>query len=416
MLLIWSIVIGYVMLKGMSAYSMYCHIPFCVKRCSYCDFVTTAGQLDRMEAYMIAMRHELGLLAQSAAARQVTLQTLFFGGGTPSLVPIALYKTFFEDLQRLFPLDANMEISLEANPGTVTPEYLTDLRETGFNRISFGAQSLHARELALLGRIHNAEQVQQAVQAARRAGFENVSFDLIFGLPQQRLQDWSETLDGALALSPEHISLYALTLEEGTPLLARVQQGELPRPDDDLSAEMYELANSRLAEAGFESYEISNWAVRRGGQVMACRHNLQYWYNRPYFGLGAGAHGYIDGLRLENTPQIGDYIQRLSVAGEWSYPQTAATQRITRIEAWDEIQETMMLGLRLTQEGVATEQFAARFGRRLEDIFAPEIKRLVAAGLLEWAENKKERALRLSEKGRILGNQVFMAFIDLPER
>ncbi|MCE1253050.1 MAG: radical SAM family heme chaperone HemW [Anaerolineae bacterium] len=408
--------IGYVMLKVMIPHSLYCHIPFCVKRCSYCDFVTTAGQTDRIGLYMAALQKELFSLAQSAGETLPLLHTLFFGGGTPSLVPASMYASFLQEMRRLFPTCSDMEISLEANPGTVTPEYLLDLRRMGFNRISFGAQSLQPRELALLGRIHTADQIGLAIHQARQAGFENVSFDLIFGLPGQNLQDWSETLESALDLAPEHISLYALTLEEGTPLLTRVQQGEIPLPDEDLSAEMYELATRHLADAGFESYEISNWAVRRNGELMNCRHNLQYWRDLPYFGLGAGAHGYVNGIRLENTPVLSDYIKRMESTVDMAYPQTAATKRSTHINAWDEIQESLMLGLRLTQEGVGLENFAARFGRRLEDLFAPEINRLMAAGLLEWTEEKKERALRLSEKGRILGNQVFMSFVDVPER
>lgn len=399
----------------MDAFSLYCHIPFCKQRCHYCDFVTTAGQLNHLEDYIDAMSREISMLAQ-VWGNKLPIHTLFFGGGTPSLVSIELYSKLFDTFERVCNFTSNIEISLEANPGTVNQTYLKLLRQIGFNRISLGAQSVHAEELKLLGRIHNAAQIKQAVEWSSLAGFENLNLDLMFGLPRQTLSTWQETLDTILDLKPEHISMYALTLEEGTPLAKRVTEGEIPQPDEDLAASMYELAMAELFEKGFEQYEISNWATVREGRLMACRHNLQYWRNGPYLGLGAGAHGFAAGSRLENTPNLETYIMKMNNETRLDFPRSQATINLIPINTWDEIQETMMLGLRLTGEGVGEIAFQTRFGRSLEAVFPQEIKRLLARGLLEWGQNDQGRCLRLTQSGRILGNQAFMAFVGLEER
>jgi oxygen-independent coproporphyrinogen-3 oxidase len=314
-------------------------------------------------------------------------------------------------LRRAFDLQEDMEVSLEANPGTLSPGYLQGLRKLGFNRLSLGMQSANPEELRLLGRIHNFEDVIQAVCWARQAGFDHLNLDLILGLPDQPMGSWRRSLERALDLRTEHLSLYALTVEEGTPLNHWVSQGLLSQPDPDLAADMYEWATARLEQEGYVQYEISNWARRnRAGELLSCRHNLQYWRNLPYLGFGAGAHGFVDNIRLANKNHPADYIRSCLAGGIHLYPNTAATESAQRIDLQTEIGETMMLGLRLTQEGVSKAGFRERFGRSLEDCYGDEIEDLLRSGLVEWAGERQER-LRLSSAGRLLGNQVFMRFI-----
>ena len=287
--------------------------------------------------------------------------------------------------------------------------------DLGFNRISMGMQSAHPDDLRLLERQHDFLDVVQAVKWARQAGFSNLSVDLIFGLPEQPLVRWQDTLERALELGTEHLSLYALTLEHGTPFQHWTEKGLVPEADDDLAADMYDYASERLARAGLLKYEISNWArtdPARGW--MTCRHNLQYWRNLPYIGVGAGAHGSIGGSRTANVLGINAYIQRIESGEPALFPQTPATVNLTPIDPWTEMQETMMVGLRLTQEGVDRESFERRFGRSMETVFAVEIKECLRLGLLEWAGERNHR-LRLTERGHLLGNQVFMRFVGKEE-
>jgi oxygen-independent coproporphyrinogen-3 oxidase len=249
--------------------------------------------------------------------------------------------------------------------------------------------------------------VTRAVAAARRAGFDNLNLALIFGLPEQELSTWQNSLELALGLHPEHLSLYALTLEHGTPLKRWASRGLIPEPDPDLAAEMYEWADGRLAAAGYEQYEISNWSIAQ----QPCRHNLQYWRGLPYLGLGAGAHGYAAGVRTANVLAPAAYIARLDNSSAHEFPRTLATASLTPVDRQAEIGETMMMGLRLTQEGVSEADFQARFGQSLEALFASEIKELQGYGLLEWVGETPQRRLRLTSRGRLLGNQVFMRFI-----
>jgi len=368
-----------------------------------------------MDDYIQAVCREVAQICQSSPGR-LQVHTVFFGGGTPSLVSPKQYESLFKAFDGAFDLDPQAEISLEANPGTLTRPYLNDLRQVGFTRISIGAQSVHADELALLRRIHNAHQIHQSVEWCRAAGFDNLNLDLMFGLPNQSLNKWKETLDQITSLQPEHLSLYGLTIEEGTPLEKLINEGSVPMPDEDLAAEMYEMAMAVLEGRGYQQYEISNWAVERDGLLMSCRHNLQYWHNLPYLGLGAGAHGYLVGTRPQNTPELDGYIHLFEKEGQPAFPQTAATVETTILSEWDQIQETMMLGLRLTLEGVSEQRFFERFGKHIKDLFPGEIKRLIAQKLLEWHENGMDRCLRLTRKGRLLGNQVFMSFVGLKER
>jgi len=280
--------------------SLYVHIPFCRRRCGYCDFNTYAGMESWIAPYSAALKQEITEVALATGAR-LPVGTVFWGGGTPSLLPIEQIAPIQNAYSQYYALLSDVEITLEANPGTVSLSWLTELRRLGFNRLSFGMQSANPDELRLLDRAHAPQDVQSAVAWSRQAGFDNLNLDLIYGIPNQRLSDWQNTLSAALQLEPEHLSLYSLIVEPGTPLAAQVESGRLPPPDDDLAADMMDLAAEVLSAAGFVQYEISNFAR---GLTRACRHNLQYWRNLPYLGFGAGAHGSAAHWRMANLAPI----------------------------------------------------------------------------------------------------------------
>jgi oxygen-independent coproporphyrinogen-3 oxidase len=322
---------------------------------------------------------------------------------------VAVVESILAACRESFEVHPSAEISLEANPGNLSLEQLAGLRRAGVNRLSLGMQSSRPNELDFLDREHDFTDVIRAVAWARQAGFASINLDLIFGLPEQALASWKLSLEDALRLRPDHLSLYGLTLEHGTPLGRWAERGLLPQPDQDSGADMYEWAEQRLADAGNFHYEISNWA--QSGH--ACRHNLQYWRNLPYLGFGAGAHGYAGGARTANVLAPEAYIQRCSQPPAETglrFPATPATASLTQIDVQTEIGETMMTGLRLTLEGVEAQAFARRFGKTLEEVFAAPIRRLTGLGLLEWAEQDGRR-LRLTARGRLLGNRVFAEFI-----
>jgi oxygen-independent coproporphyrinogen-3 oxidase len=387
-------------------YSLYIHIPFCVHRCAYCDFNTYAGQETLIPAYVEALCREIEIVSRSAPER-LTAHTIFFGGGTPSLLSTAQFESILKTAWDCFILTPDAEISLEANPGTVTLESLRDLRGLGFNRISLGVQSAHPDELRQLERIHDYFDVIESVTWSRRAGFDSLNLDLIFGLPEQSLDRWMTTVKLILNLRPDHLSLYALTVEPGTPFGRWAQRGLLSVPDPDTAADMYEWAGEALEVAGFEQYEISNWA-KPGRQ---CRHNLQYWRGQPYLGFGSGAHGCAGGMRISNVLRIKTYIERLHPDYPMlnsPFPLSPATVNQTKISMHVEMQETMLTGLRLTREGVSADDFSNKFGVKMQEVFGREIDELTGLLLLEWAGP----VLRLTKRGRLLGNQVFMRFVD----
>ncbi|MEP7357931.1 MAG: radical SAM family heme chaperone HemW, partial [Anaerolineales bacterium] len=393
--------------KPRESLSLYLHIPFCQVRCAYCDFNTYAGLEGLMVPYAAALATEVRAVGRGVpAGAERRVQTIFFGGGTPSLLPLKAYAGIFSALRESFELAAECEITLEANPGTVDEGYLAGLRALGVNRLSFGVQSAHAWELKLLDRLHTFEEVISAVAWARAAGFEagnghGLNLDLIMALPGQTLAEWQASLGRVLALEPEHLSLYALSLEQGTPLRSWVYRGLLPLPDPDLAAEMYTWAAETLAERGYRQYEISNWA-RPGFE---CRHNLQYWRNGTYLGFGAGAHGCAGGWRYSNVLAPAAYIGRLEAGGALrkAFPFSAATVETTAVSVETAMDETLMLGMRLMGEGVGEADFRARFGQGLEGRYGRRLRRLQALGLVEW----DEAGARLTAGGRLLGNRVF---------
>jgi oxygen-independent coproporphyrinogen-3 oxidase len=378
---------------------LYLHIPFCRSKCSYCDFNTYAGLGHLYEPYVAALTAEARLLASKF---DDPVGTLFLGGGTPTVLPIALLSELLATCFSNFQVAEGSEITSEANPGTVSLEYLQALRALGVNRLSLGAQSFDGKELALLGRIHDVEHIGFTVDRARAAGFENINLDLIYGLPDQTLATWEHTLKRALALAPEHLSLYCLTVEEGTPLHLRISQGWLPDPDPDLAADMYELADNLLADGGYQQYEISNWSLP-GYQ---CVHNLVYWHNQPYLGLGAGAHSSFGGMRWWNVRPVHKYVDQVVRRDSSAWPSPAAEDGEV-IERALEMGETMMLGLRLTQAGMADTDFRQRFDVSLEEVYGDIIQELAELGLLMWQDG----CLYLTHRGRLLGNRVFSQFL-----
>ncbi|MGD8794750.1 MAG: radical SAM family heme chaperone HemW [Anaerolineae bacterium] len=376
------------------AAGLYIHIPFCRAKCAYCDFNSFAGLESLHGPYARAVAREA-----SAGALPVW-RTIYLGGGTPTVLPLSDLAHILEAVRRDGPLAPGAEVSIEANPGTVDRTKLSDLLGLGVNRLSLGVQSFDDAELQLLGRIHTVAEALEAFQSARGAGFRNISLDLIFGLPGQSLASWRLSLQRALDLAPEHLSLYALSVEAGTPLAAAIGRGALPGPDPDLVADMYELAEEACATAGYRHYEISNWARR---DDLRCEHNLIYWRNEDYIGLGAGAHSWARGQRWSNTRSPQAYTELLSRGASPVAAQEAISQEL-------EMGETMMMGLRLVDEGVSLARFRQRFGIDLRQKYAAQIEELAGLSLLEIDEGR----IRLSSRGHLLANQVFYRFLPEP--
>lgn len=390
--------------------SLYVHIPFCQSKCSYCDFNSYAAMESLIPSYVGALLTEMALWREPT--HHMSVATVFLGGGTPSLLPLAEVERIMTALGQRFRPAAEAEASFEANPGTVDCPYLQRLRSLGVNRLSLGVQSFHDDELATLGRIHTAAQAREAYDAARQAGFDNVNLDLIYGLPRQTMTAWQDTLREAIALRPDHLSLYALTLEEGTPLADDVAQGRLPPPDADLAADMYLWSEDALAAAGYQHYEISNWAIP-GRQ---CRHNLAYWLNEPYLGLGAGAHSCFGGFRFANVKDPHRYIPLVEESAKGDArpaedlpPFLAGLRHIASAEqmtAARAMAETVILALRLAQ-GLPLKEFRRRFGQELMSVYGAQVEELEALNLLERANG----CLRLTANGRLLGNEAFQRFL-----
>ncbi len=394
-----------------------------------------------MPTYASAVQREIE--AAGECWGPLSVSTVYVGGGTPSLLPIDLLADLISTVRATFDVSDAAEVTVEVNPGTVTEPYLCALHSLGVDRLSIGVQSAHDEELQMLGRMHRWDDAVCTVGAARRAGFEQLNLDLIFGLPGQLPDGWRDTLKKALGLRPEHLSLYDLSVEEGTPLAERIAGGELADPDERCAVAMYEFAEEELAGEGFFHYEISSWARaaqksslrcahwwpedRGSGPApkmseeispFVCRHNLSYWRNDPWLGVGAGAHSWMTGdlLRSGSGPPLerplgkrwaNPYDPQDYVTGVNQGDILASLYRHAEpIDCQLEMGETMMLGLRLA-EGVTRERFAARFGVGLADVFGHELNDLHHLGLLKWDET----AARLTARGRLLGNRVFERFI-----
>lgn len=383
---------------------LYVHVAFCTSICYYCDFNTYAGLGALIPSYVTALANEIATLPTMLPGRPAApsppfrIGSIFFGGGTPSLLSPSQVETILHAAQR-WPVAADAEVTLEANPGDLSLNHLRALRSLGINRLSLGVQSFDDLMLRRLGRRHDAATAVRAVAQARQAGFENVSLDLMFALPGQSLEHWEATLARACELEPEHLSLYNLTIEPGTPFARWVEKGKLSVPDEDVAADMYQAAIDRLASAGYDHYEISNWARSTDGRDWRAQHNLRYWRNQPYFGVGAGAHSSWQGYRYSNVRAPAAYVARVQ-AGE---SPVDSVEMISRSLAMG---ETMMLGLRLA-EGIKVASFQARFGVMPDDAFGATLAELQALGLIM----RENGAIRLTERGRFLGNEVFGRFV-----
>ena len=392
------------------AISIYIHIPFCQRRCHYCDFNTYTGMKFLLPDYINAIIQEIRYYSTRYADHKV--HTIYFGGGTPSLVPVKHFDRILSSINRFFNIENECEISIEANPGTLSLEYLSGLVGLGVNRISIGAQSTNSSDLIRMDRIHSPEDILNSVYFARKAGIKAVSMDMIFGMPWQDLSSWTSSLSRALDLKPDHFSLYSLIIEPGTPLFQWYQRGLIAEQDEDIEADMFETAIGLLSREGYEHYEISNWAKQDTSNDFRCQHNLQYWRHRPYLGIGAGAHGFIGTLRIANTPTIPVYIQQFGglEKNNQKFSQSPASISCIEIDDYTGMQEFMMLGLRLIQEGVSESQFKHRFRRSMKNVFENEISGLIKDGLIRWDKCDSDR-IRLTKRGLFVANRVFREFV-----
>jgi oxygen-independent coproporphyrinogen-3 oxidase len=374
---------------------IYIHIPFCRARCSYCDFATGAYEGALAEQYVRALEREIESFERADPREEV--DTIYFGGGTPSLLTHAQVSNILNAVRKRFRVRDDAEVTMEMNPGTVTLESARAFRAAGVNRASFGAQTFDDRELRRLGRTHTADDTRRTFETLRDSGFDNVSFDLIAGLPRQTLDAWGRNLEEALALRPEHLSLYLLEVHEGTPLAAQIREGREPSPDADLAAEMYRLISARTREAGYEQYEISNFCLPR----RESRHNMKYWTGAPYYGFGCSAHSF-DGRasRWSNERDARRYVELIEKTG------TAVVER-TELDARERSAEALFLGLRLLSRGVDLAEHRALFRRDVLAEYAEDLARFDEAGLIRLEGD----VLRLTPEGALLSNEVFSAFV-----
>lgn len=391
--------------------SLYIHIPFCHTKCPYCDFNTFAGIETLIPSYIKALTKEIS--QWGVLLGKPNVNTVFFGGGTPSYLRGEAINSILDVASSTFQITSRAEITMEANPGDLSNEGMSSLPKLGINRLSIGVQSLDKSLLNILGRRHSVQDAFKAYSTARQVGFTNISMDFMYGLPHQTIEQWQDTLDHVLDMSPEHLSLYCLTLEDGTPMEQQVRLGELPEPDTDLAADMYLRAVDILGTAGYRHYEISNWAK----PGMESLHNLTYWRNDEYLGVGPGAHSYLGGWRFHNINSPREYIRRLEKTSLPSTPfgsisaetlrQVATLEGLEAINKHLEMAETMMLGLRL-EEGVSLAGFEARFDTTLPSVYGEQIQGLMSVGLLQQSGD----VLYLTEHGRLLGNEVFLRFFE----
>lgn len=377
----------------MESLGVYIHIPFCVRKCQYCDFLSMSGGESQKERYVEALCREIRQRAEEFGRYEI--RSLFWGGGTPSVLNAEQFNRIVQALAKSAPhWRQNAEWTVEANPGTVTPELARSWKAAGVNRVSLGAQAFQDSILKELGRIHNWEQVIQSVAILRSAGFDNLNLDLMMGLPNQRLKDWKETLDQALELDPEHLSCYSLIVEEGTPLCEKYQVGELKMPEEEEERRMYAVTLETLEQKGYLQYEISNFAK----EGCECRHNLSYWDLSAYRGLGLGASSYIQGRRIRNACGLERYCAVQNPAALEQVEEEASLKNA--VEEW------MFLGMRRIK-GISEAEFEERFRMRPEKVYLKQLEELSQQGLI-IRENGR---IRLSRRGLDFANLVFEAFL-----
>ena len=373
---------------------IYIHIPFCRSRCSYCDFATGLYESALAERYVASVVSEI--LAWREVIQPETVDTIYFGGGTPSLLSPGQLEALLNAVRTRFSVSPNAEVTMEMNPGTVTEGSLAAFRQLGINRASFGAQTFDDRELARLGRSHTVAETRQTFSLLREVGFDNVSFDLIAGLPGQTLERWERNLAEAFALRPEHLSFYLLEVHEGTPLATHIKTGLQPTPDEDLAAEMYSVMLERAADAGYLHYEISNLCL----PGFESRHNTKYWTGAPYYGFGCSAHSFDgESRRWANERDLAKYVARLE-------RNASAVVEDRRLSEADRRAEAVFLGMRM-MAGVRTAEFRELFGVDLGSAHADDLENFQQAGLIEFDGD----LLKLTSAGALLSNEVFAAFV-----
>ena len=368
--------------------SLYIHIPFCVRKCLYCDFPSFPGMDGMFEDYVRRLCREMGEAAPSFQG--IGVKSVFFGGGTPSILPPALMGRIMDKIMSAYDVNSDAEISMEANPGTLDAAKLREYKSMYFNRLSMGLQAWQDRLLERLGRIHSVGEFEDNFLQARDAGFKNINVDLMFSLPGQTMVDWQETLEKVIRLDPEHISAYSLIIEEGTPFFDMYEKGQITETDENTDRRMYYLAKEMLSDKGFRQYEISNFAK----EGFECRHNITYWRTEEYRGFGLGAHSYVDGTRFHNSADMKEYMAgggRLDM------------EKLTPEEMQEEF---MFMGLRMN-EGISREEFLKRFKTDITSVYGQEISELISEGLL--TENKGR--ISLTDRGVDVSNQVFEKFI-----
>ncbi len=372
----------------MNNLGLYVHIPFCKAKCGYCDFNSYANKGGFVKPYFSALEKELSL---SAERYPRSVDTLYFGGGTPTFVDAEFICQMVDLVKEKFEQCSNFEVTAECNPGTVGYEGLFSLRQAGVNRLSIGLQSAEDRCLKALGRIHSVEDFERCFSDARRAGFSNISLDLMYGLPDQTMEDWRKTLRCAADFGTEHISCYALKIEEGTPF----SKMSLNLPDEDAVADMYEEALGFLGRCGYERYEISNFA-KKGFES---RHNMKYWKCHDFLGVGAGAFSCVDGERFSNVCAVEEYIERIEKFG-------SACEEREALDSFDKMSEFVFLGLRLSG-GISEKEFEKKFSLNIDEIFGKPLKKYTEMGFLERNGGK----IRFSDKGFFVSNTILSDFV-----
>ena len=392
-------------LSGTDLISLYVHIPFCLRKCRYCDFLSAPQtDIDR-ERYVKALIREIKTQKDCPAGRPV--DTVFFGGGTPSVLSADQIGRIIDALREVFLILPDAEVSLETNPGTADFDKLSAFKKAGINRLSMGVQSMHDEELHLLGRIHTAEQALEAFKTARAAGFDNINIDLMSALPGQTFDSWADSLRQAVEWRPEHISAYSLIIEPGTPFSALYEAGELPPlPDEETDRKMYHYTREYLAQHGYGRYEISNYALKG----RECRHNSGYWTGHPYLGFGIGAASFVNGARFSNIPDFETYIVEMEKAGipaEIEQVYEKVRTEIHSLTEQEKMEEFMFLGLRMTA-GVKTSDFASRFGKSLDEVYGDVIRRHLAQGLLQ----RTPEGFCLTERGTDVSNYVMADYLQ----
>ncbi len=372
---------------------LYIHIPFCVKKCEYCDFLSwNAGEEERQQ-YVAALLSEIESYREFAKGYRVS--TIFIGGGTPSVLLPKQMENILQKIYEIFELERRPEITVEVNPGTVDEEKLQCYKENGVNRLSMGLQSVKDEKLRLLGRIHTYQEFVESYELARKAGVDNISIDLISSVPGQTLQEWKEELETAAAQNPEHISVYQLIIEEGTPFYEKYAEHPELLPDEETSREIYLWTGKFLKEAGYEQYEISNYA--KPGKES--RHNLKYWERGDYLGLGLGAASMVRNIRMSNTKDMRTYLERCDK------PKTMR-EDVQFLEEPRQMEEFMFLGLRKTR-GVSKKEFKRIFGREMDMVYEKALHKCLENGMLLAHKDR----IFLSEEGTLLSNMVLSEFL-----